>query len=477
MPTNKDKLKYEEKDDTYYCEIAKTKSKKYLMIGSFKKDSTEFHILDANYPDESFRLFSPRLDGHEYYIEHLKNKFIIRTNHQAPNFKVMECPVDNTLFKHWVEFVSHKEDIYIENIQIFNTFIALELRKKGMTQINIHPYNQSGDYFIEFDEPDYVVSFGENPEISSHHLRFNYSSLKTPNTIYDFDTISKHKILKKQDTILGFNSSLYQTHRIFAKAKDGAQVPISLVYRKDKFQKNKNPLLITGYGSYGVSYDAAFNPFVLSLLDRGFVYAIAQIRGGSDLGRDWYFQGKLLHKKNTFTDFITAAEYVESEGYAAKNKKYAVGRSAGGLLMGAVINMQPSLFKGVIAHVPFVDLMNTMLDASIPLTTSEYAEWGDPHDKMYYDYMLSYSPYDNILPASYPHMLVVAAYQDSQVQYWEAAKWVAKLRATKTDDHTLLLRTMMNASHSGGSGRYERYREKAFEYAFLLNIENNEAPF
>lgn len=472
LPKNQDILKYEEKDDTYDCEISKTKSKQYLMIGSFKKDSTEFRFVEANRPEQPFEVFTPRQDGHEYYVEHQQNRFIIRTNAKVPNFEIMQCPLDRTHFKYWAAFIPYREDVYIENIEVFDTFLALEQRDKGLTQIKIHPFNQAEPYVIAFDEPDYVASLDENPEMSSHLLRLNYCSLKTPETIYDFDIKTKHKILKKQDEIQGFDPNLYQTHKIFAIARDGAEIPISLIYRKSKFKLNKNPLLLTGYGSYGVSFDATFNPFIISLLDRGFVYAIAQIRGGSDLGRNWYFQGKLLHKKNTFTDFITAAEHLEKEGFASIDRKYAVGRSAGGLLMGAVMNMRPSLFKGVIAHVPFVDLMNTMMDPSIPLTTSEYAEWGDPHDKIYYDYMLSYSPYDNVQPMAYPNLLVIAAYQDSQVQYWEAAKWVAKLRANKTDNNILLLRTMMNASHSGASGRYERYREKAFEYAFLLNLEN-----
>lgn len=476
LPKNQDKLKYEEIDDTYDCEISKTKSKQYLLIGCFKKDTTEFRFIDASRPENTFEIFSPRETGHEYYVEHHQNKFLIRTNHEAPNFKIMQCPISDTVFSNWVEFIPQQKDVYIENIQVFNTFLALEQRNQGLTQIKIHPFNQVQPYMIEFDEPDYIVTFDENPEMSSSFLRISYCSLKTPETIYDFDTKTKGKILKKQQEIQGYNSNLYQTHKIYATASDGTQIPISLIYRKSMFTLAKNPLLLTGYGSYGVSYDATFNPFILSLLDRGFVFAIAQIRGGSDLGRDWYFQGKLLHKKNTFTDFITAAEHLEKEGYASTDRKYAVGRSAGGLLMGAVMNMRPSLFKGVIAHVPFVDLIGTMMDPSIPLTTSEYAEWGDPQDKVYYDYMLSYSPYDNIQSMAYPHLLVIAAYQDSQVQYWEAAKWVAKLRATKTNSNMLLLRTMMNASHSGASGRYEKYREKAFEYAFLLNLENKVSP-
>lgn len=472
LPTKEDKLVYHEKDDTYSVEIFKTKSKQYLMIGSFAKETSEFHILDANHPDNAFVVFSPRQVGHEYYIEHYKNKFFIRTNENAPNFKIMQCDLDKTNIKNWQPFVTLDPAIYLEDFQVFNDFISIEERKNGLVRIKIHPMQSQAPYYIEFDEPDYDASVDDLPDMSSKEVRFTFSSLKTPTSVYDFDTKTKQKVLKKQDKVLGgFDSNNYQTQRIEAKAKDGTLVPISLVYRKDKFKPHQNPLLLTGYGSYGLSSDSTFNPYVISLLDRGFVYAIAHIRGGSELGRQWYFNGKLLNKKNTFTDFIDCAQHLEKTGYAANNKMYATGGSAGGLLMGAVINMQPQLFNGVIAEVPFVDLMNTMLDPEIPLTTSEYAEWGNPNDKKYYDYMLSYSPYDNIKPTAYPNLLVTAGYHDSQVQYWEAAKWVARLRDLKKDDHLLILKTTMNAGHSGASGRYERYRETAFEYAFLLSLD------
>jgi oligopeptidase B len=473
QPDNKDILVFEEKDDTFHTRIGKTKSKQYLMIGSFSKDTSEFRILNADHPEEPFTIFSPRLKGREYYLEHHADQFIIRTNDNAINFKLMQCPVYKTEFKNWQPLSAYDPDSYVEDFQVFDNFYIVQERKLGLSQLKIHPFNKQEPYTISFDEPDYSIYLNENPEYDADGVRFTFNSLKTPRSVYDFDTKTKTKTLKKQYEVLGgFNSNNYETQRVFAKARDGAEVPISLIYRKNKFVRQQNPLFLVGYGSYGVTYDPDFNPFIISLLDRGFVVAIAHIRGGSELGRSWYFDGKLLNKKNTFYDFIDSAEYLVKEGFAAKDKLYATGASAGGLLMGAVINMRPDLFKGVIAEVPFVDLMNTMLDPSIPLTTGEYAEWGNPNEKIYYDYMLSYSPYDNIRHTNYPNLLVIGAYHDSQVQYWESAKWVAKLRDEKSDDHVLLLQTLMNASHGGVSDRYKEYEQKAFKYAFLLTLEN-----
>jgi len=475
FPAEKDKLVYEEKDNTYQTEILKTKSKQFLMIGSFKKNTSEYQIVEANHPEKAFRIFSPRQEGREYYLDHHQDKFLIRTNDNAPNFKLMQCDLNNTAFQYWQPFIAYNPEFYFENFQVFDHFLSLEERKQGLIQIKIHPFNQrEKPYTLKLDEPDYMASVEETPEMSSHEIRFIFSSLKTPTSVFDFDMQTKHKILKKQEIILGgFNAKNYQSQRVFAKTKDGVNIPISVVYRKDKFKPSTNPLLLEGYGSYGITDDPSFDPYIISLLDRGFVYAIAHIRGGGDLGKEWYNQGKLLNKKNTFTDFIETAEYLQKNGFADQHKMYAIGGSAGGLLMGAVMNMRPDLFNGIIAQVPFVDLMNTMMDPNIPLTTGEYVEWGNPNDKVYYDYMLSYSPYDNVHAANYPNLLVMASYHDSQVQYWEPAKWVAKLRELKTDNHLLLLRTTMTAGHSGVSGRYERYREKAFVYAFLLSLEFN----
>ncbi len=470
-----DKTIFEEKDDAYSVDIQKTKSKQYLLIGSYKKNTTEFQFLDANNPDDTFKIFSPRKEGLEYYIEHHLNHFIIRTNLDAPNFKIMQCDTNKTAIADWQALGQYHPDIYIDDFHVFKDFYVTEQRKQGLDNIVIHPFNGDKPYNIAFDESDYTADVARNPEYDSQNLRYIYSSLKTPTSVYDLNVKTKQKELKKQDEVLGgFDANHYQTERIYAKAHDGIEIPISLVYRKDKFVKDKNPLLLAGYGSYGLSYDAEFNPYVISLLDRGFVYAIAHIRGGSELGRQWYYDGKLLKKKNTFKDFISAAEYLQKTGYVTKDKLYAIGGSAGGLLMGAVINMQPELFKGIVSEVPFVDMMNTMLDPSIPLTTEEYIEWGNPQDLTYYQYMMSYSPYDNIKAEHYPNILVTAAYHDSQVQYWEAAKWVAKLRDLKKDNHLLLFRTYMNASHSGMSGRYEQYKDRAFVYAFLIGLEHNQ---
>lgn len=471
-PTNDDTLVFEEKDDAYGVGIGKTKSKQYLMIGSFKKNTTEFRILNANQPKEDFRVFAPRKEGREYFIGHHQDLFFISTNDNAPNFKLMQCPVNNTGFEYWKPFIPYDPTIYLDSFDVFENFIVLTEVKLGLTQLKVHPFNNEKPYYITFDDEDYSAGLGPNPEYHSTDIRFDFSSLKTPTSVYDFDTLTKTKILKKQIEIGGgYHSNDYDVKRLYAKARDGVMVPISLVYKKDQFKPHNNPLYLEGYGSYGVSVDSDFNPYVISLLNRGFVYALVHVRGGSELGREWYFNGKLLKKKNTFNDFIDSAEFLIQQGLASPKKLYATGASAGGLLMGAVMNMRPDLFNGIIAEVPFVDVINTMMDPNIPLTTGEYVEWGNPNEKTYYDYMLSYSPYDNVHPADYPNMLVIASYVDSQVQYWEAAKWVARLRELKTDHHLLLLRVLMNASHSGVSGRDDAYRQVAFKYAFLLGLE------
>lgn len=496
-----DTFVYEEKDDTYRLILDKTKSEQYLLIGSIRKDSSEYRFLNANKPTEDFHVFAPRVDGREYSIDHYRDKFIIRTNDNAPNFKLMQCGLEKTDYSHWEDFIAYDPEVFCEKFQVFSHFIVVEERKAGLINLKVQSMDEEqkasidhkvqstnekqkanlnrkaqlidkkAHYYIQFAEPDYVAYMVHTPDMSSDELRYVYSSLKDPKSVFDYDLKTQTKVLKKQDEMLaGFKSDLYQTQRVFAIAEDGTSIPISLVFRTDKFKKGTNPLLLAGYGSYGMSYDAFFNPFVISLLDRGFVYAIAHVRGGGELGREWYYHGKMLNKKNTFTDFITSAEYLEKSGFAAPDKKYAMGESAGGLLIGAVINQRPDVFNAVIAGVPFVDMMNIMMDPSIPLTTCEYAEWGNPSEKQYYDYMLSYAPYDNVRAMAYPNILVVASYQDSQVQYWEAAKWVARLRALKTDDHLLLLRTRMKAGHGGASGRYERYQDIAFKYAFLLSL-------
>ena len=466
-----DQLVYEEQDETFRCFVYKTKSKRYLMIASTQTLSTEYRYLEADNPTGSFRLFLPRQRNHEYRLDHYQNHFYIRTNLNAKNFRLVRTPVERTSTEHWEEVLPHREDVFFQDFEIFRDHLVAVERKDGLTRLRVMPWSGKAEHYVDFGEPAYLAFPTDNYEFDTDLLRYTYSSLTTPNSVYDYNMVTRQKTLLKREEVLGgFDPANYQAERIYATAPDGVRVPISLVYRKGFHRNGTHPLLLYGYGSYGSSTEAAFNPFRLSLLDRGFVYAIAHVRGGQELGRQWYEDGKLLKKKNTFTDFIACAEHLIKEKYADPKRVFAQGASAGGLLMGAVINMRPDLFRGVIAGVPFVDVVTTMLDDSIPLTTNEYDEWGNPNDKTYYEYMLSYSPYDQVQAKAYPNLLVTTALHDSQVQYWEPAKWVAKLRALKTDDNLLLLKTRMDAGHGGVSGRYQRYRQIAFEYAFLLDL-------
>jgi len=466
-----DALVFEEKDPTFRCFVFKTKSKRYLIIGSSQTLSTEYRYLEADHPGGTFRVFLPRQRDHEYHLDHFQDHFYIRTNLKAKNFRLMKAPVDRTGLENWQEVIPHRADVLLQDVEIFRDHLVAVERKDGLTRLRVMPWSGKGEHYVEFGEPAYLARPAENYEFDTPLLRYAYSSLTTPNSVYDYNMVTRQRTLLKREEILGgFDPSHYQAERIHATAPDGVKVPISLVYRKGFRRDGTHPLLLYGYGSYGASTEPAFNPFRLSLLDRGFVYAIAHIRGGQELGRDWYEDGKLLKKKNTFTDFIACAEHLVREKYADPRRLFAQGASAGGLLMGAVINLRPDLFRGVIAGVPFVDVVTTMLDDSIPLTTNEYDEWGNPNDKKYYEYMLSYSPYDQVGAKAYPNLLVTTALYDSQVQYWEPAKWVAKLRALKRDQNLLLLKTRIEAGHGGVSGRYGRYREIAFEYAFLLDL-------
>ena len=467
----KDPLVYNEEDATYGTFIYKSKSRKYLVIGSGSTLSDEYRFLDAGTPDGQFKVFQHRQKGLEYSIAHYNDRFYIRTNDKAVNFRLMETPVDKTGIENWKEVIAHREDVLLEDFDVFNGFLAIQERKDGMKTIRI--FNGSGiDYYLEFNEQAYTVTLGDNPELESDIVRYNYTSLTMPMSVYDYNTKTRKSEMKKRQEVLGgYNPDEYFSERIIATAEDGARIPISIVYKKNIKKDGKDPLLLYGYGSYGYSMDPYFNSVRLSLLDRGFIYAIAHVRGGEEMGRKWYDDGKLLQKKNTFTDFIACGEILIKQGYTSPGHLYALGGSAGGLLVGAVINMRPDLFKGVIAAVPFVDVVTTMLDESIPLTTSEYDEWGNPNDSIYYKYMLSYSPYDNVTATSYPALLVTTGLHDSQVQYWEPAKWVAKLRVTKTDKNPLYLWTNMDYGHGGASGRFERYRETALEYTFLLDLE------
>jgi oligopeptidase B len=466
-----DKEVFVETDETFETMVYKSKSKKLLIIASESTLSTEYRYLDADKPDREFKVIQPRERDLEYHVEHFKDKFYIRTNYQAKNFRLMETPLEKTTKENWTEVIPHRGDILFEGFEIFDNFLVAEERKSGLTQLRVISWKDKEEHNLDFGEETYTASIGFNPEFKTDWLRYDYSSLTTPNSTYDYNmAIKEKKLLKQQEVLGGFNPDNYHAERLYAIASDGVKVPISLVYKKG-IQKNGNNLLILyGYGSYGASIDPSFSSVRLSLLDRGFIYAIAHIRGGQEMGRAWYEDGKLLKKKNTFTDFIACAEHLIAEKYTRPEKLFAMGGSAGGLLMGAVVNMRPDLFRGVIAAVPFVDVITTMLDPSIPLTTSEYDEWGNPNNKEYYDYMLSYSPYDNIEAKAYPALFVTTGLHDSQVQYWEPAKWVAKLRALKADKNPLLLYTNMEAGHGGASGRFRRYRETAMEYAFIFDI-------
>jgi oligopeptidase B len=469
--TGKDQLVYNEGDDTFETFVYKTKSRKYLVIASESTLSDEYRLLDAGNPDGEFTIFQLRQPNLEYEIAHSDNRFYIRTNYKAVNFRLMETSTDKTGLENWKEVIPHREDVLLEEFDVFNGFLAIQERKDGMKTLRI--FNGSNlDYYLKFDEQAYTVTLGENPEFGSDIVRYNYTSLTTPMTVYDYNIkTGKSEIMKRQEVVGGYNPADYFTERVMATADDGTKVPISIVYKKGLQKNGKNPCLLYGYGSYGYSMDPYFSSSRLSLLDRGFIYAIAHIRGGQEMGRNWYEDGKLMKKRNTFTDFIACGEYLVNQAYTSPGHLYAMGGSAGGLLVGAVINMRPDLFNGVIAAVPFVDVVTTMLDESIPLTTGEYDEWGNPNDSAYYRYMLSYSPYDNVAVTSYPALLVTTGLHDSQVQYWEPAKWVAKLRAMKTDKNPLYLWTNMDYGHGGASGRFERYHETALEYVFILDLE------
>jgi oligopeptidase B len=469
-----DILVYFEKDDTYNVEIAKSKSKKYLAIESGSTLTTEYRILNADNPDGKFEIFQKRIRGVEYSINHYKDSFYIMTNaDDAENFKLMKTPETATSKENWKEVLAHREDVLLEDIEIFANYLVVEERSNGLNKIRIMPWSGEGEYYLPFESETYTAYTTTNIDFDTEILRYGYQSLATPSSVIDFNMRTKEKEIKKEQQVLGgkFDKNNYKEERVWATATDGTKIPISMVYRKDLKKDSKNPLLQYAYGSYGHSMDATFSSTRLSLLDRGFIYAIAHIRGGEDLGRQWYEDGKLLKKKNTFTDFIDCSKFLIEQKYTSPEHLYAEGGSAGGLLMGVVVNMAPELYNGVIAQVAFVDVITTMLDDSIPLTTGEYDEWGNPNKKKYYNYMLSYSPYDNIKKQNYPNMYVSTGLHDSQVQYWEPAKWVAKLRTMKTNDTVLYLDTNMEAGHGGASGRFEALKELAKEFSFLLDLE------
>ncbi len=466
-----DKLVFHEADETFDTYAFKTKSKKYIFVASSSTLSTEYRFIPADKPEAELTIFQPRERDLEYQVEHYQDKFYVRTNLGAKNFRLMTTPLAKTAKANWVEMIPHREDVLFEGFEIFKGALVIEERKNGLNQIRIMPWDKSPEHYLDFGEAAYSAWLSANPEFDTEWLRYGYSSLTTPSSTFDYNMKTREKKLLKQEEVLGgFNAANYQAERHYATARDGVKVPISLVYRKGLVKNGKNPCLLYGYGSYGATTDADFSSARLSLLDRGFVFAIAHIRGGQEMGRWWYEDGKLLKKKNTFTDFIDCGDYLVAQKFTSPGALFADGASAGGLLMGAVVNMRPDLFKGVIAGVPYVDVVTTMLDKSIPLTTGEFDEWGNPENKEYYDYMLSYSPYDNVEAKAYPALLVTTGWQDSQVQYFEPAKWVAKLRAMKTDNNPLLLWTNMEGGHGGVSGRFRRLKQTAMEYAFMLNL-------
>lgn len=470
-----DEVIFHEEDETFITFVYKTKSRKYIVIGSYSTLTMEYRILEADNPDGEFRIFQPRVRGLEYGISHYGNHFYVMSNKDAAiNFKLSKTPEDKTGMEHWEDIIPHRTDVLLEDVEIFKDYLVLSERANGLNKIRIIRWDGSEDYYLPFDNETYTANTSVNVDFDTKILRYSYNSMTTPASVIDFNMETKTKEVKKEQEVLGgkFDKNNYMSERLWATSEDGTKVPMSVVYRKGIKRDGSNPLLQYAYGSYGNTIDPFFSSARLSLLDRGFIYVLAHVRGGEYLGRNWYDDGKLMDKKNTFIDFIACSKYLIEQKYTSPEHLYASGGSAGGLLMGAIVNMNPELYNGVIASVPFVDVITTMLDDSIPLTTGEYDEWGNPNQKEYYHYMKSYSPYDNVAAKKYPNMLVTTGLHDSQVQYWEPAKWVAKLRELKTDTNILLLHTNMDAGHGGASGRFEALKEVAEEYAFLLDLEN-----
>ena len=469
-PVEQDEEVFFEEDETFSVFIYKTKSKKYLLIGSESTLTSEYLYLDADKPEGEFKVIQPRTRELEYSVDHFGNDFYIRTNLDAKNFRLMKTPVSNTQVENWMEVIPHNEEVYLSGFEIFSNYLVVQERKDGINQLHVKSWDNKSDYYIDFDEEVFTVGLDINLVFDTNTLRFNYTSMTTPSSVFEFQMDTKNRtLLKEQEVLGGFNKENYKTKRIYAVADDGQKIPISLVYKKGLELNGNNPTMLYGYGSYGYTMNPGFRLSVLPLLDRGFVYAIAHIRGSQIYGRQWYEDGKLLKKMNTFTDFNTCAQFLIDQKYTSSEKLFAKGGSAGGLLMGACVNLKPELYKGILAHVPFVDVVTTMLDETIPLTTGEFDEWGNPKIKEYYDYMLSYSPYDQVEAKDYPAMLVTTGLHDSQVQYFEPAKWVAKLRELKTDDNPLIFHINMDYGHGGASGRFQWIKDTALEYAFVFS--------
>ena len=472
---SEDVVVFEEKDETYNTYVYKTKSHKFIVIGSSSTLSSEFRIIAADKPYGEWKVIQPREENLEYSLAHYGDYFYIQTNKDnATNFKLMKTPVNKTTKENWVDVIPHREETLLEDVSIFKNYLVIEERTEGLGKIRIKTWDGKQDYYLPFDEETYSAGVYSNPEFDTDVIRYSYNSMTTPNSVIDFNMKNQTKDVKKEQEVLGgkFNKNNYKSERVWATARDGKKVAISLVYHKDTELTKDTPLLQYAYGSYGYTISDGFSTTRLSLLDRGFVYAVAHIRGGQYLGREWYNNGKMMNKKNTFFDFIDCSKFLIKNNYTSAKHLYAMGGSAGGLLVGAVSNLNPELYNGIIAAVPFVDVISTMLDESIPLTTGEFDEWGNPKEKEAYDYMLSYSPYDQVQAKDYPNMLVTTGYFDSQVQYWEPAKWVAKLRELKTDDNILLLHTNMDVGHGGASGRFDALKETARDYTFILALEN-----
>ena len=464
-----DEIIYHEGDQAYEMYLSKTKSKRYLLLELESNTTSEIHYLDANRPAGDFRVIHPRQHKMEYSVYHHGDRFYIRTNDEAPNFKLMVSSVRRPDKRHWTEYIGHSDSVKIDGVEIFEEFMAVYVRRDGLKQIRVFDLKSGESHYLEFPEEVYTYRAGKNKDFDSRTLRFTYSSPITPNTVYDYDMKDRAwEIRKVKEVLGGYDKSQYVAYRVLASSADGTKVPMSVYHKKDLERDGRNPLLLYGYGAYGYSSEPRFSSDKISLLERGFVVAIAHVRGGGEMGRYWYEQGMLLHKRNTFSDFIACAERLIEQQYTSPDRLAIDGGSAGGLLIGAVVNMRPDLFEVALAGMPFVDVVNTMLDASIPLTVIEYEEWGNPNEKEYFDYMMTYSPYDNVTTQAYPNMLITAGLNDPRVQYWEPAKWTAKLRAAKTDQNMLLLKTEMGAGHFGASGRYDSIRETAFEYAFIL---------
>jgi oligopeptidase B len=467
-----DPLLYEESDESFYTVVETTKDRKYVLIHSSSTITSEIRYARADDPNLEFKVLLPRERGHEYSVDHFDGRWVIRSNWGARNFRLFEATLEDAGNRdRWREVVPHREDVLIAGFDVFTTFLAIEERSEGLRRIRIRTWDGSRDFHVESDETAYRMALSANEELDTELIRYSYTSLTTPHTTYDYNLRTGERVLLKREPVLGdFDPSRYGTEYLWVEARDGERVPVALVYRKDRFRRDGSaPLLQYGYGAYGISSDPVFSSSVLSLLDRGFVYAIAQIRGGQERGRRWYDSGRLLEKRHTFEDFIDITRHLVGAGYADPTRVFARGGSAGGLLVAAVANMAPELYRGIVAHVPFVDVVTTMLDETIPLTTNEYDEWGDPNETVFYDYMLGYSPYDNVAARAYPSMFVTTGLWDSQVQYFEPAKWVAKLRRLKTDDRELLLKVNMEAGHGGKSGRFQHLRELAEVYAYLLD--------